>query len=264
MNEHTLKEAGSGPEKKKMEALGRVSCKVAHDFNNILSAIEGYATLAAMNAAGKDAVLTRDLQEIHLAVAEAAALGKQLLVFGGMQMLNKTHCGVNDIITDTLKRAELAPEDSFKIETKLEPGLPDVIGDAAQLEQALANLLVNAREAMPGGGTAVISTSALRLEGGAVHSPDPQAAGTMFIKISVRDSGEGISPEVFEHLFEPLYSTRKTGRKAGLGLSMVYGLVKQHNGWVEVITASGQGSEFSIFLPAICPTSGHLVTSVAS
>lgn len=233
-----------------MEALGRVSCKAAHDFNNILSAIEGYATLASMDGADKDA-LARDLLEIHTAVAAAAALGKQLLVFGGMQTLHKAPCGVNDIIGQALKKAELPQAGGFKVETRLEAGLPEIMADAPQLELALTNLLVNAREAMPGGGTAVISSAALRLEGGAVNPPAPPEAGNLFIKISVRDSGEGITPEVFERLFEPLFSTREKGPRAGFGLSTVYGVVRQHNGWVEVRSEPGQGSEFTLFLPAV-------------
>ena len=143
-------------ENKKMEALGRLSCKVAHDFNNILGAIEGYATLA-MNGLKPDDPLGQDLLEIRFSVAKAAAIGKQLMAFGGRQMLHKTPCAVNDIIAGALKRAELAQGADFKIEGRLEQGLPGIIGDAAQLEQALTNLLINAREAMPGGGTVVIS-----------------------------------------------------------------------------------------------------------
>jgi len=231
-----------------MEALERLSCNVAHDFNNILGAIEGYATLAAIDGASKDD-LPRDLQEIRNSVAEAAALAKQLLFFGGMQMLYKTPCGVNDIIANTLKRKELSPGEDFKVEARLAPGLPAIIADAEQLEQVLANLLVNAREAMPGGGTAVVSSSSLRFESVAVHSPYPLDAGTLFIKISIRDSGGGISAEVCERLFEPFFSTKEKGCGVGLGLSMVYGMVKQHNGWVEVKSEPGRGSEFLIFLP---------------
>ncbi|MBI4802932.1 MAG: hypothetical protein HY796_10455 [Elusimicrobia bacterium] len=245
----TQKKINYLPERKKMEALGRLSCKAAHDFNNILGAIEGYATLA-MNGVKENAPLAQDLREIRASVAKAAALAKQLLVFGGKQMLHKTPCGVNDIIANTLKRAELSPGGGFKIETRLAPGLPAVMTDAAQLEQALANLLLNAREAMPGGGTAAISSFALRPESAAVNPPTPHAAGPLFIRIAVQDSGSGITPEVFEHLFEPLFSTRKKGLGTGLGLSMVYGVVKQHNGWVEVKSEPGLGSEFMIFLPA--------------
>jgi len=249
MNRETKKEPSQASEREKMEALGRLSCKVAHDFNNILGAIEGYATLA-MGDLKADNPLRQDLQEIRTSVAKAAVLGKQLIAFGGRQMLHKEPCEVNEIIEKTLKRPELAQAENFKIEARLEPGLPGIVGDAPQLESALGNLLVNAREAMAEGGTAVLSACALRLEGAAVRSPDPAAAGPLFVKISVQDSGAGITPENFERLFEPLFSTKKKGSGAGFGLSMVYGLAKQHNGWVDVKTAPGQGSEFMIFLPA--------------
>lgn len=249
MNEQIEKNNGFLPDKKKMEALGRLSCKVAHDYNNILGAIEGYATLA-MNAAGADDPVRQDLQEIRAAVAKAAGLGKQLMVFGGRQMLHKAPCGVNGIIESALKKAELAAGGEFKIEARLEPGLPGITADAALLEQALASLLVNAREAMPGGGTASVASAALRLEGDAVNSPKPGEAGALFVKISVRDSGGGINPETLEHLFEPLFSTSKKGAGSGFGLAAVYGVVKQHNGWLEVKSGPGRGSEFALFLPA--------------
>ncbi|HAH31436.1 MAG TPA: hypothetical protein DCL44_03875 [Elusimicrobia bacterium] len=237
------------PEKGKMEALGRLACKVAHDFNNILGVIEGYATLA-IGGAGKNELLERDLQEIRAAAAKAAALGKQLLAFGGKQVMNKTPCSVNVIIENTLKRPELPQGGDFKIEPRFGTGLPGITADAVLLEQALVNLLVNAREATDEGGTAVICSSALQLEGNTVHSPNPQKAGTLFIKITVQDHGTGISAEVFEHLFEPLFSNTKTSNGAGMGLSTVYGVARQHNGWVEVKSAPGQGSEFALFLPA--------------
>ena len=249
MNEQTEKKNAFVPEKKKMEALGRLSCKVAHDFNNILGAIEGYATLA-MNAARADDPVREDLREIRGAVAKAAALGKQLMVFGGRQMLRKAPCEINGIIANTLKRPELAAGGDFKIEARLEPGLPGIMADAAQLEQVLANLLVNAREAMPGGGTAAVPSGAVRLEGGAVNSPKPGEAGPLFVKISVADSGAGISPENLEHLFEPLFTVVKKGVGAGLGLAAVYGVVKQHNGWEGVKSEPGRGSEVVLFPPA--------------
>lgn len=232
-----------------MEALGRLSCKVAHDYNNILGAIEGYATLA-MGPLKEGDPLKDDLQEIRVSVAKAAAIGKQLMAFGGRQMLRRSPCDINVLISKTLKRAELAPAGDFKIEERLESGLPGIIADADQLEQALAGLLVNAREAMPGGGTAVISSSARRFEAGEINSPKPEEAGSLFVKITVRDSGAGISPEIYEHLFEPMFSSSKKGLGVGFGLARVYGLVKQHNGWAEARTEPGKGSEFTVYIPA--------------
>ena len=258
MNGRTKGEFDPALERDKLEALGRLSCRVAHNLNNILGAIEGYATLA-IGGLKKDDPVISDLREIRGLVAEAAALGKQLIVFGGRQRLTKAPCGVNEIIANTLKRPELAPDGYFQAEALLEPGLPAIAADAAQLELALANLLLNAREAMaasgarPGGGKAVISAAALRLEGegGAIKVPDPAAAGGLFIKISVRDSGPGISAEVFERLFEPQFLNKEKSHGRGLGLSLVYGIVKQHNGWLEVKSGPGQGSEFTLFLPAL-------------
>lgn len=249
MKEQTEKNNVFIPDKKKMEALGRLACKAAHDYNNILGAIEGYATLA-MNAARADDPVRQDLQEIRGSVARAAALGKQLMVFGGRQMLHKAPCEVNGLIKNALKMAEPAAGENFKLEARLEPVLPGITADAAQLEQALSGLLANAREAMPGGGTVSVTSAALRLESGAVNSPKPEEAGALFVKISVRDSGGGISPENLEHLFEPLFPANKKGAGAGFGLAAVYGVLKQHNGWVEVKNEPGRGSEFSIFLPA--------------
>ena len=250
MDQQSQKEGNRLPDKKKMEALGRLSCKVAHDFNNILGAIEGYATLA-MGAVKADDPVRADLQEIRVSVAKAAALGKQLTAFGGRQMLCKAPCEVNGIIANALKRAELAPDEKFKVETRLEPGLPGLMADAARLEQALAGLLLNAREAMPGGGTAVISSSAGRFGAGEVESPKPDEAGSLFIKITVSDSGAGISAETFEHLFEPMFSTTKKGLGAGFGLALVYGLARQHNGWVVAKSEPGKGSRFTLYLPAV-------------
>ncbi|MDD5209340.1 MAG: ATP-binding protein [Elusimicrobiales bacterium] len=249
MNQQIKKEDNGLPEKKKMEALGRLSCKVAHDFNNILGAIEGYATLA-MGALKADDPVRADLQEIRISVAKAAAIGKHLTAFGGRQLLHKARCEVRELVANTLKRAELAQDEKFKIEERLEAGLPGLIADAAQLEQALAGLLVNAREAMPGGGTAVISSCASKLEAGDIGSPKPEEAGSLFIKITVSDSGAGISAEALEHLFEPMFSTTKKGLGTGFGLALVYGLARQHNGWVEAKSEPGRGSEFTLYLPA--------------
>ncbi len=250
MNQQIKIEDKGLPEKKKMEALGRLSCKVAHDFNNILGAIEGYATLA-MGALKADDPVRADLQEIRVSVAKAAAIGKHLTAFGGRQMLHKALCDVNELIANTLKRAELAQDEKYRIEERLEPGLPGIMADAAHFEQALAGLLLNAREAMPGGGTAVISASARKLEAGEIGSPKPEEAGALFVKITVSDGGAGVSAEAFEHLFEPMFSTSKKGLGTGFGLALLYGLAKQHNGWVEAKSEPGRGSEFSLYLPAV-------------
>lgn len=249
----TEKEENFRPEKKKMDALGRLSSKVAHDLNNILGAIEGYATLAG-RAAGPDTPLRQDMEEIRKAVAKAAALNKQLLVFSGRQLLRREPCGVNALIENLLKAGAGVPGGDLKVELNLQPDLPGIIADPGQLQQALSNLLANAREAMPGGGTITISSSMLRLEGGDVNSPKPDEAGTEFVTISIKDAGCGISGEALEQIFEPWFSTKEKGRATGLGgLAVSYGVIKQHNGWLEVKSEPGRGSEFSVFLPVSGP-----------
>jgi len=250
MSQQTEKDGSYLPDNKKMEALGRLSCKVAHDLNNILGAIEGYATLA-MGAVRADDPMREDLQEIRKAVAKAAAINKQLLVFSGRQMLHKKICSVNEVLGNVLKAEAGLSGGGLKIEPLLQSGLPDLSADPEQLAQVFLNLLANAREAMPEGGTITISSSLQKLEGAAVSSAKPEEAGTDFIKISVKDTGCGMNAEVLDHLFEPVASTREKNHGSRLGgLAIVYGVVRQHNGWVQAKSAQGAGSEFSVFLPA--------------
>lgn len=250
MSQQTGNDGGCLPDNKKMEALGRLSCKVAHDLNNILGAIEGYATLA-MNAVRADDPMREDMQEIRKAVAKAAAINKQLLVFSGRQMLHKKPCSVKEILENLLKTEPAFSGGDLKVELLLQPDLAGINCDPEQLGQALSNLLANAREAMPGGGTITIGSSMRRLEGAAVNSAKPEEAANDFVRISVKDTGCGMNAEALDHLFEPVASTREKNHGSRLGgLAIVYGVIKQHNGWVEVKSAPGAGSEFAVFLPA--------------
>ncbi|OIO04881.1 MAG: hypothetical protein AUJ51_00845 [Elusimicrobia bacterium CG1_02_56_21] len=250
MDQQTEKPAKCRPEKEKMDALARLSSKVAHDLNNVLGAIEGYATLAMGPLRAEDP-LKQDLQEIRTAVAKAAGFNRQLLVFSGRQMLNRKPTSVNEIIGELLKKEAGSPAVNIKFEASLQPDLPGIIADQDYLSQAISALLANARAAMPEGGTVAVVSSLLRIEGKEAGSPKPEEAGTEFIKISIKDTGVGISAADLEHLFEPAYLTQGRKRGAGLGgLAMVYGVVKQHNGWVEAISAPGRGSEFLVFIPA--------------
>lgn len=238
------------PEVSRMEALGRLSCKVAHDFNNILGGIEGYATLA-MNNTKENEVLARDLREIRTSVAKAALLSRCLVAFSGRQMLQKTQCEIAELVNEALKKAQLGEVGNISVDVRAEPGLPGILADSAQMGQALVNLLVNAREAMTAGGTLTVRSSLARLAPEKNHAPAPEKSAAVFVKISIEDTGDGIAAEVMEHIFEPLFSGRKKSQSAGLGLSTVYGTVKQHNGWVEVVSEPGRGSEFILFLPAV-------------
>lgn len=248
MNGGSGPKTGYIPDARKLQALQRFACKTVHNLNNILGAIEGYATLAGDDAAQAE-LLKKDLNEILAAVAQAAGLGKRLLAFGGKRLLHAAPCALDRLVEGTLQSTGTIAGPGQKIEARLGPGLPLVNIDAVLVQQALAELIMNALEVMPGGGTVVITVGVVRRTSSAANPPGLENAGEAFVKLSVRDTGPGITAEVLDRIFEPFYSTVKTGCDAGLGLSMVYSVVCQHNGWVEVDTAPGRGSEFSIYLP---------------
>ncbi len=236
----------------KMDAVGRLAGGIAHDFNNILGAIEGYATLTLNTMDPADPVRP-DIEEIRKAVERAASLTKQLLIFSRKKALQRKPCSLNGVVEGLQKMMRRLLGEDVTLELDLRPDLPALTADAGQLEQLLMNLLVNSRDAMPDGGAIKISTRAEALEGRRVKSPNPAEAGTRFVAVSVRDTGCGMSREVLDHIFEPFFTTKEKGKGTGLGLATVYGVVKQHNGWIEVESAPGQGTEFTIYLPAGAP-----------
>jgi len=237
------------PDEAKMKAMGRMAGGIAHDLNNILGAIEGYATLVMKDLEDSDPIKP-DIGEIRRAVAKAALLTKQLLVFSSRQALQKKRVSANTLIENLRETAKRVLGAGITLELDLQPGLPDIQADPALLDQLLGHLLTNARDALTSGGSVTMRTKALKLEPDAVRSPDPEAAGTDFVRISVSDTGSGMPPEVVEHTFEPFFTTKVKGKGIGLGLPSVYGIARLHNGWAEVRTTEGQGSEFSVFLPA--------------
>lgn len=230
-----------------LEAEGRVCAAMVHDFNNILGAIEGYATLNLRQLAAADP-LRGDLEEIRKAVAKGAALARQLMTFSRRQNVNKVAVGIPLLLSGLRERAEVLIGGGLRLETDLRPGLPDVMADPAPLEQLLLSLLANARDAMPGGGVVTLRAEALKPEGPARRVPAP--AGAVFVKISVTDSGAGLPPEAAARLFEPFFSTKGKGKGAGLALAAAYGIARQHGGWLEAKAPEGGGCEFSVFLPA--------------
>lgn len=235
----------------KMEAVGRLAGGIAHDFNNILGAIEGYATLT-LNALKDEDPIRPDIEEIRKAVARAAALTRQLLVFSRKTALQKKICSAGAIIENLQSMVKRIIGEDIRLEIELQPELPQMMADASQIEQLLVNLLVNARDAMPGGGDIKLRALARTLERQEIKSPAVPETGGDFIVISVKDGGLGMSRETLEHIFEPFFTTKEKGKGTGLGLATVYGVVKQHNGWIEVASSPGQGAEFTVYLPA-CP-----------
>jgi two-component system cell cycle sensor histidine kinase/response regulator CckA len=240
----------------KMETVGRLAGGVAHDFNNLLTAIRGYAGLARDALQPADPV-RRDIEQVLKAAERAAALTGQLLAFSRRQIVELRPLSLNDLIRemDTILR-RLAGE-GINLKISLAPDLGVTRLDPSQIEQVLINLVVNARDAMPDGGTLIIETAnvALDQEYASQHSgvtPGP------FVTLAVSDNGVGMSEEAKAHLFEPFFTTKEAGRGTGLGLATVYGIVKQHHGHISIDSALGRGTMVHIYLPRADDEAGRL------
>ena len=231
---------------KKMEAVGRLAAGVAHDFNNLLTIIQSCANLLAQELPASTQ-LRADAEEILNAARRAGELTQQLLAFGRKQVLQPQRLDVNQrisAIANTLRR--LVGRD-ITIETTLASDTWPVFADPGQLERVLMNLGINARDAMPNGGTMRLRTENVVLD----HSSAESAglAPGAYVRLVVEDTGTGIDPSVLPHLFEPFVTTKAAGFGTGLGLATVYGIVEQTGGGVRVSSTPGKGSRFSVFLP---------------
>ena len=232
----------------KMEAVGRLAGGVAHDFNNLLTAILGYAELLLAGLTAGDA-RRDDVAEILKASDRASALTRQLLAFSRRQVLSPTVLCLNEVVTGMSRMLRpIIPED-VRIDFKLAPDLALTRVDAGQTEQVILNLAINARDAMPEGGTLTVTTKNQRLDASRPQSLAGLPAGD-YVLLELRDTGTGIPPEVQAHIFEPFFTTKEKGKGTGLGLSTVYGIVKQSGGEVTAESAPGEGTAFRIFLPA--------------
>ena len=231
----------------KMEAIGRLAGGVAHDFNNMLSVVQGNAEAALMGLDGASPV-REPLEEIAVAARRAAGLTSHLLAFSRRQVIEPRTLDLNQLV-DGLHGilARLIGED-IVLQTRSGEGRASVHADPGQVEQVLLNLAVNARDAMPGGGTLTIQTGEVTLSDGDCVGRAGASAGR-HVRLSVQDPGCGMSPEVMEKIFEPFFTTKEQGRGTGLCLATVFGVVKQHGGWIEVDTAPDRGSTFDIFFP---------------
>ena len=236
----------------RMEGIGMLAGGVAHDFNNLLTAILGNADLAMMKINKADPVFWH-LKRLQHAGLRAADLTRQLLVFSRKQPMEHTPTNVNAGIDNLLKMLRRLIGEDIEIVTVLAPDIWAVLGDAGNIEQVVMNLSVNARDAMADGGRLLIKTENIVLDEG--RSRDiPEARPGRFVRISVCDSGIGMDKETIQHIFEPFFSTKAAGKGTGLGLSVVHGIVKQHNGWINVHSKPGEGTTFDIYLPAFSGT----------
>ena len=229
----------------KMEAVGRLAGGVAHDFNNLLTVIKGNAELALDDLGPKEAVRV-ELQEIERAAERASSLTRQLLAFSRKQILNPQTFSLNAMVVEVGRILRRTVGEDIELQIVLDPELGAVRADPGQIEQVLLNLVVNARDAMPRGGTLVIET---RNAQATDVRHIAEAEDLAYVAIVVTDTGTGMGPEVMDRVFEPFFTTKEQGKGTGLGLSTVYGSVKQSGGFVLVESALDKGSSFSVFLP---------------
>ncbi|MCU1383627.1 MAG: Blue-light-activated protein [Acidobacteria bacterium] len=230
----------------KMEAVGQLASGVAHDFNNLLTVILGFTELMTADE-GLATHHANDLAEIVKAARQAATLTKQLLAFGRQQVLNPRPIDVNGVIADMTGMLGRLIGENVQIKLGLAPVLPAALADRSQLEQVMMNLVVNARDAMPDGGTVTIETGAADLENSAFHEETVMQG--RYVVIGVTDTGVGMAAETRQRLFEPFFTTKEAGKGTGLGLSTTYGIIKQSKGYIWVYSEPGRGTTFRIYLP---------------
>jgi two-component system cell cycle sensor histidine kinase/response regulator CckA len=231
----------------KIEAIGVLAGGIAHDFNNILSSVQGYCELALLKA-GHNSHLRRDLLQIQDAAVRGSGLTRQLLLFSRKHPMEATTLDINEIVAGILDMLRHLIGEDITVEVDLEEGAWTIRGDRTGIEQVIMNLVVNARDAMPGGGSISVSTENVEVDDvKALKSADAEPG--RFVCLVVRDSGKGMDGQTVGHIFEPFYTTKEMGRGTGLGLSVVHGIVKQHGGWIDVESTPGEGSIFAVYLP---------------
>ena len=231
----------------KMEAIGRLSGGVAHDFNNILQSIMGYAEMALLKVP-EDDPLRKYLEGIEKAVDRAAALTCQLLTFSRKQVFQPVVIDFNEIVRDSEEMLRRLIGEDVEIVTRLDPEAGWVKVDPIQIEQVVMNLAVNARDAMPKGGRLTLETAPVELNPAFIRSHPGLAPGP-HVMLTVTDTGCGMDAETLSHIFEPFFTTKEKGKGTGLGLSTVYGIVRQSGGGIEVQSAPGKGARFKIYFP---------------
>jgi nitrogen-specific signal transduction histidine kinase/ActR/RegA family two-component response regulator len=229
----------------KMEAVGNLAGGIAHDFNNILMVIR--TTVALLERRLTDDALRKDAREIDRAAERAANLTHQLLAFSRRQVLRPETTDLNEIVDDTFELLRRLIGEDITVDCELAPDLASIVVDRSQLSQVILNLAVNARDAMPGGGTLTIRTTRATVDDAYVSSHLDIAAGD-YVVLHVTDTGSGMSEETRAHIFDPFFTTKDTG--TGLGLATVYGIVNQSGGHIWVYSEPDLGTTFKVYFPA--------------
>jgi PAS domain S-box-containing protein len=231
----------------RMEAVGTLAGGVAHDFNNALTGIFGFGEMLRPYLKG-DAVATSYLNEVMRSAERAATLTRQLLAYSRRQAVTLSSVNLNDVVRDLFKLLSKVAGEKVELNLSLAGELPAIHADPGQLEQVIMNLVINARDAMPDGGRLAIETSVATLDEDNVRYRPHMSAGT-FVVLTVSDTGVGMDAATRERIFEPFFTTKGPSKGTGLGLAMVYGIVKQHNGFIHLESEVGRGTTFRIHFP---------------
>jgi signal transduction histidine kinase/DNA-binding NarL/FixJ family response regulator len=232
----------------KMDSLGHLAAGVAHDFNNMLTVIQGHSSML-MARLSHSPHLRESAQCVHFAAERAAALTKQLLLFSRKSVIQPKLVDLSEVVGNLAMMLRRLLGEHIKLEFNACGHLPMVRCDGGMIEQTVMNLAVNARDAMPKGGTLSIQISKVAVTPNYVLS-HPDARAGEFVCLRVSDTGEGMSEDTRSRIFEPFFTTKEVGKGTGLGLATVFGIVRQHEGWIEVDSQLGHGSTFTIYLPA--------------
>ncbi len=231
----------------KMEMIGQLVGGIAHDFSNTLTVINGYSNLLLDNPALPPAIAA-SLKQIYVAGGRAANLTRQLLIFSRKSYAHRQPVNLNEIIEEIASMLHRLIGEHISVQLDLAHHLPRALANMSMIEQVLMNLVVNGRDAMPHGGSLVISTGSCETTA-ADQQRNPEARPGPHVWVSVRDTGCGIAPDILPRIFEPFFTTKEAGRGTGLGLSTVLGIARKHQGWVEVESEVGTGTLFRVFLP---------------
>ena len=232
----------------KMEAIGQLAAGVAHDFNNILTVVQGHACLL-LGSKVPESPDYRSLETISAAAERASKLVRQLLTFSRKQFLQIRTMDIRETLESVSEMFPRVLGEHINVKVVTAPDLPLIDADAGMMEQILMNLAVNGRDAMPQGGTLTIQADTVVITPEAAYG-HPESRPSKFLCLIVSDTGCGISPEVLLRVFEPFFTTKPVGQGTGLGLATVYGVTKRHKGWVEVQSQTGEGTTFKVFIPA--------------